>query len=435
MAERKPLYMSSEGFHVEMPITDSITLGGLTMGGNIVMATNLITGLGSPLIGTDAANMSYVQAVAQGLDPKPHVKGIGLAPIAALTGLAETVDTSVALDTAGDRVLLTAQTSGVQNGIWVVAATAWTRPTDFAAGFHAESTYVFASQGTLYADTGWVCTTNAPTDVVGTDALAFQEFSGAGQVTAGAGLSKTANTLSVKKGDGIEVTSNTASTNIDLGTNPGLELNGTSPNKKLMALVSAAGGVQIDGANGLGIKLNGTTLQTAAGGASVKGLPSLFEINGSAVSANVTTTNLGTLTAGASSNADALHTHSGMVPTYSKAVGNVYTASGAIVKTDPVYANGNNIVTKGDASVDAKARIIGLAAASISDTATGTIIQAGLGTGLLSGATYGTPYYLQNGGGIGTALPGAGYRVIMVGYAISAVDLMIRITDYGKQAA
>ena len=50
MAERKPLYMSSEGFHVEMPITDSITLGGLTMGGNIVMATNLITGLGSPLM-------------------------------------------------------------------------------------------------------------------------------------------------------------------------------------------------------------------------------------------------------------------------------------------------------------------------------------------------------------------------------------------------
>jgi hypothetical protein len=47
MAARKPLFMGSEGFSEEMATSDSMTLGGLTMGGNIVMGTNKLTGLGA----------------------------------------------------------------------------------------------------------------------------------------------------------------------------------------------------------------------------------------------------------------------------------------------------------------------------------------------------------------------------------------------------
>jgi hypothetical protein len=56
--------------------------------------------------------------------------------------------------------------------------------------------FTFVSEGTVNADSGWVLTTN-DTITLGTTALSFAQFSGAGQITAGAGLTKTGNTLDV----------------------------------------------------------------------------------------------------------------------------------------------------------------------------------------------------------------------------------------------
>jgi hypothetical protein len=92
--------------------------------------------------------------------------------ITPLSGLTTTVD-GVALNTAGQRVLLTAQTSGVTNGIYVVASGAWTRSTDMATGSSATSAYVPCSGGTVYKQTGWYCATSP--GVVGTDALVFSK--------------------------------------------------------------------------------------------------------------------------------------------------------------------------------------------------------------------------------------------------------------------
>ena len=47
--------------------------------------------------------------------------------------------------------------------------------------------------------------TNNGTVTVGTTALSFTQFTGLGQIVAGAGLTKTANTLDVVGGDGITV--------------------------------------------------------------------------------------------------------------------------------------------------------------------------------------------------------------------------------------
>ena len=68
--------------------------------------------------------------VAGGVIPKQAVSTIGLSN-SGITGLL-TIDGYTLL--ANDRVLLTAQTNTLENGIWVAAAGAWTRPTDAANG-------------------------------------------------------------------------------------------------------------------------------------------------------------------------------------------------------------------------------------------------------------------------------------------------------------
>ena len=59
---------------------------------------------------------------------------------------------------------------------------------DLDTGLNASSgIFVFIEQGAVYANSGWVLTTNSGT--VGTDALTFSQFSGAGSsITASGGL-------------------------------------------------------------------------------------------------------------------------------------------------------------------------------------------------------------------------------------------------------
>jgi hypothetical protein len=63
---------------------------------------------------------------------------------------------------------------------------------------------VFVEQGTVNADSGWVLSTDGAI-TVGTTAIVFTQFSGAGQIVDGSGLSKTGNTLNVVAGTGITV--------------------------------------------------------------------------------------------------------------------------------------------------------------------------------------------------------------------------------------
>ena len=73
---------------------------------------------------------------------------------------------------AGDRVLAAGQTNPIQNGIYVVAAGAWARAGDMAAGSSSYDAYIFANRGTLYTHTGWVCPTIG---TVGTNALTINQ--------------------------------------------------------------------------------------------------------------------------------------------------------------------------------------------------------------------------------------------------------------------
>lgn len=162
-----------------------------------------ITDLGAPVNGTDAATKAYVDGVAQGLNVKQSVRAIAMSNLD-LSGL-ETIDGVVLAD--GERVLVNGQTAGEDNGIYVVNASgAWTRAADLddAAELKA-GVFTFVEEGTNYGDSGWVLVSDNPL-VLGTDPVEFSQFSGAGQITAGDGLTKSGNTINaVGTADRIDV--------------------------------------------------------------------------------------------------------------------------------------------------------------------------------------------------------------------------------------
>jgi hypothetical protein len=153
--------------------------------GDVSINGHKLTNVATPTAGADAANKSYVDARALGISVKGPALTLAASAVGTLSGLSTTVS-GVALNTDGQRVVLTAEASFVNNGLWVVHAGAWTRPTDFAAGSDAAGSFVLITGGT-FAGTTWACSANSGSDVVGTNNLPFQEFSVPGTVTSADG--------------------------------------------------------------------------------------------------------------------------------------------------------------------------------------------------------------------------------------------------------
>lgn len=219
--------MSYEGSLVasaRLPLATASVVGGVKVGSNLSLSSGTVSLSGANVTGAlgytpvnkagdamtgaltlaadptnalDAATKQYVDSVAQGLDVKASCRAVATSNIT-LSGT-QTID-GVAV-VAGDRVLVTGQTTGSANGIYVVAASSWLRAAD--ADSSAEVTaglFVFVTEGTSFGDTGWVLTSNDAI-TLGTTALTFSQFSGPSVLLAGAGLTKTGNTVDVVAAD------------------------------------------------------------------------------------------------------------------------------------------------------------------------------------------------------------------------------------------
>jgi hypothetical protein len=178
--------------------------------GVVDVNTSRITNVVDPTGAQDAATKAYVDAVKQALDIKDAVRAgsTGNGTLASAYANGQTLD-GVTLAT-GDRILLKDQTTASENGIYTVNASgAPTRAID--ANSSADVTqgmFVFVAEGTANAGNGFVLTTSG-TITLGSTNLAFTQFSGAGTITAGAGLGASgANIFNVNVDDKtIEVSS------------------------------------------------------------------------------------------------------------------------------------------------------------------------------------------------------------------------------------
>jgi hypothetical protein len=195
-----------------------------------------LTSVADPSSAQDAATKAYVDAIAQGLDIKASVRLVATSNVAALTG---NVSIDGSTTAPGQRVLLAGQTTASANGPYLTAAGAWARTTD--ADTSAKVTagmYVFVTEGAANADSGWALITPDPI-VLGTTALTFTQVTGAGQITAGGGMTKTGNTLDVvAHADGSIVV---AADSVQVGVLATDTQHGTRGGGTLHAAVIAAG--------------------------------------------------------------------------------------------------------------------------------------------------------------------------------------------------
>ena len=350
------------------------------------------------------------------------------------------------LTSTGQRVLVSmeAGSDGVvhkDNGVYYVQqlATAGVplilhRSADADQGVAGElvaGLYVFVSYGTAATNTGWTMVTTG-TIAVDTTPIKFSQFSGAPGLTYDQGLKRTVNSIVVELDAGANAQGAGAPT---LDRISGLEFDADTASGKLRVAVQADGGLQRYQTTpfGLGILLDNTdsdnTLGLTSDGIKVLGLPASFTIDNAAVDPLVTADNLSELVDGSSTT---LHSHPGAGE--AERLEYTFNAGENIALGDPVYFDAAGDVMKCDAGVDAKAFCVGIARLPADHDDPCEVTTDGVAKDVFAtGKTIGIRWYVANGGGLTSTVPGSGKHVMQVGFTCAAKDLLVQKQYIGKK--
>lgn len=404
MATRNLLFLSSAGYVAEQTnVQIDTTAHTVRMGDG---STNYkITGLADGAASTDAATYGQLLAVQAGLDYKQEVKDI----------LASTTTPGGA--SVGDRYLVLVSGTGsgnTTNGIYYLANAldaTLTRATDMASGSDAAGAFVYDADSGLQ----YVCNNAKGSAVVGTNALTFVSYGAGSSYTFSAPLAEAGGTVSLSYGNGLEVVSSA-----------------------LVAKAYTAHAITVD-ANGIGVNLtanrpiyfNSNAIDLRYGSTlgidgsyqlKVVGVPSQFEIGGSATSANVTAANLGTLTAGVASDAGSLHSHKLVKETITGITSTSGFAAGLAVRFD----SSNKIALATNAN-DAGSHVIGIIESFVADTSAVIVKSGQADLGTLAGAlAVNDPVYLgASGANIAYSSIGSGEFAVLLGYVQDATNHLI----------
>jgi len=180
-------------------------------GADVSINSHKLTNVTDPTSAQDAATKAYVDLVSQGFDFKLPVRVVATTngTLSSAYANGSTVD-GVTLAT-GNRILLAGQTTGSENGIYTVNASGSpTRAVDAdASGEIQTGTFVPVSAGTAGANSVYYCTATGATPwVPGSSTSTWGRFTSISDLVAGAGLTKTGQTIDVGAGTGIVVNTN-----------------------------------------------------------------------------------------------------------------------------------------------------------------------------------------------------------------------------------
>jgi hypothetical protein len=234
---------------------------GLSVGDEIVWTNSfngIIAGEAYFVYSVPAANQITIKNGYFGIEVVTLTNGTGLTESSlANSGVGATLtnagaNAAIQIDSISlsltDRVLVQGQSSGSENGVYVVStvgsgATPWvlTRASD-ADTYGPKSTtslaagdYFFVSSGINYAGSSYVLTLPVGEIIFGTSSLTFTQFSAAGSYTAGNGINITGTTISANTdgittgivGGNIVVIANAQFTTPNIGAATGTSLNVT----------------------------------------------------------------------------------------------------------------------------------------------------------------------------------------------------------------
>ena len=198
----------------------------------------------TPSNASDAANKSYVDGlVGGGVYWKEPARAASTGNINLSNPGTDTFD-GITLS-SGDRILVKDQSSAAENGVYDFngSSSAMTRSSDANSADELNGLAIFVKEGSVNADQGFVQTSEVAT--LGSDNVVFVQFTGLGQITAGDGLDKSGNTLSVDTGAGLQISG--AAVAVETGAGLFIDTNA-------VAVSVDDSSIEINGSNALQLK-------------------------------------------------------------------------------------------------------------------------------------------------------------------------------------